>query len=667
MIPSLLPAYGPPQIFSLQRWLPSLILVALLSAIVPVAWAQVDPPAQVARLSLVEGSVSFSPADEAINANSGNAWRAAELNRPLTTGDRLWTGPQARSEMHIGSTALRLNEQTSLDILVLNDTTTQLRLAQGSMIMRVRALFQGQQFEVTTPNLAFVLTQPGDYRLDVNPATHVTRVVAQQGGGMLYGNGVAPLVLGSSQQASFSGTQLTPAAPGATYQDNFDAWAQDRDRREDQSISARYIPRETIGYQQLDSYGNWSQDATYGAVWMPHAVPENWAPYRVGHWGWVAPWGWTWIDDAPWGFAPFHYGRWAQIGPRWAWVPGQLAPRPVYAPALVAFIGGGNGNMSWNLSIGGGGAPQPSVGWFPLAPGEAFRPTYAASTRYASRINNNIVVNNTNITNNTTNNINNVYRYQHLPRAVTMLSRADFASGQPVRVNAQAMSSTDLARTQVVTDHSALPQRHELAQRPGQQQQSIATLPSAALLNSYPASFGANRMRNEQAAPNALVNPGFKGHAAPVGASVAATPNVQPPQMPDQQRLQRSQIEQAQRQQAALQQNEQRQQQDQARHQRDHQERQWQEQQQQQQQQQMQQMQQRAQQVQIKQQEQNQTQDRLAREKGQRLEHEQHEQIKQQAEQRLQAEKPRQPEAAHTREPHQKLPMTREQHDQKPS
>ena len=661
-----------------------LIMVALLSAIVPGAWAQVDPPAQVARLSLVEGSVSFAPADAALNASSGDAWRAAELNRPLTTGDRLWTGPQARAELHVGSTGLRLSEQTSLDILVLNDAATQLRLAQGSLIMRVRVLFQGQRFEVTTPNLAFVLTQSGDYRLDVNPATNITRVVAQQGGGMLYGNGVAPLVLGSSQQASFSGTQLTPAAPGATYQDNFDAWAQDRDRREDQSISARYIPRETIGYQQLDSYGNWSQDATYGAVWMPHAVSENWAPYRVGHWGWVAPWGWTWIDDAPWGFAPFHYGRWAQIGPRWAWVPGQLAPRPIYAPALVAFIGGGNSNMSWNLSLGSGGAPQPSVGWFPLAPGEAFRPTYAASPRYASRINNNIVINNTS----NINNITNVYRYQHLPRAVSMASRADFASGQPVRVNAQAMSSTDLARTQVVTDHGALPQRHEQAQRPVQQQQQpVATLPPAALLNANSEPFAANRMRNEQSAPNPLVNPGFKGHTAPVGASVAAMPSVQPPipllgrasiaaeeqqnlrnkrrpilpiaepQVLDQQRLQRNQIELAQRQQALLQ-NEQRQH-DQARQQRDHQER------QQQQQQQQQQMQQRAQQAQVKQlQEHTQTQERLAREQGQR---QQQEQQKQQAEQRLQTEKTRQPEAARTREPHQKPPIIREQHDQKPS
>jgi hypothetical protein len=303
------------------RYFLVLIAASLLVLLQPAAWAQqgapLDPPGRVARLNLTEGAVSFAPADTSGYADS-NVWAPAALNRPLTSGDRLWTGPRARSELHIGSTAVRMNEQTSLDFLALDDNVAQLRLAQGTLQLRVRALFEGQRLEVDTPNLAFVISQPGDYRLDVNPASNTTRVVVQSGGGVIYGDSGAAVNLGSQQQANYTGTQLTPAAPGAAWQDSFDAWAADRDRREDQSISARYIPRETIGYQQLDSYGDWSQDPTYGAVWLPRAVPANWAPYRVGHWSWISPWGWTWVDDAPWGFAPFHYGRWAQIGPRWA-------------------------------------------------------------------------------------------------------------------------------------------------------------------------------------------------------------------------------------------------------------------------------------------------------------------------------------------------------------
>lgn len=251
----------------------ALIAASLLVLLQPTAWAQqgapLDPPGRVARLNLTEGAVSFAPADASGYADS-NVWASAVLNRPLTSGDRLWTGPRARSELHIGSTAVRMNEQTSLDFLALDDNVAQLRLAQGTVQLRVRALFEGQHLEVDTPNLAFVISQPGNYRLDVNPASNTTRVV-QSGGGVIYGDNGAAVNLGSQQQASYTGTQLIPAAPGAAWQDSFDAWAAARDRREDQSVSARHIPRETIGYQQLDSYGDWSQDPAYGAPSGCHA------------------------------------------------------------------------------------------------------------------------------------------------------------------------------------------------------------------------------------------------------------------------------------------------------------------------------------------------------------------------------------------------------------
>ena len=461
-----------------RRWrmLAALPLLALLAAVQSTSWSQdayqqgvpLDPPGQVARLNLAQGPVSFAPAGAA-GSSDGNAWTTALLNRPLTRGDRLWTGPNARAELHAGSTAVRMSEETSLDFLALDDSVTQLRLAQGTVQLRVRALFEGQRLEIDTPNLAFVISQPGDYRLDVNPVADTTRVVAQSGGGTIYGDGVS-MALGSPQQGNFSGAGLTPAAPGAPLQDSFDAWAAERDRREDQSVSARYIPRETIGYQQLDDYGDWQQDPAYGAVWLPRAVPVDWAPYRAGHWSWISPWGWTWVDDAPWGFAPFHYGRWTQIGPRWAWVPGQLPRRPVYAPALVAFVGGGN----WRSTAGTGGVARPALGWFPLAPGEAFRPAYRSSPSYVSRVNNNITVNNTV-------SANNLYRYQHQPAAVTALSRDDFARSRPVQGRLHTPSAADLGGAQVLADHSAMPQRLErpdLRERP---RLAPAALPPAAL------------------------------------------------------------------------------------------------------------------------------------------------------------------------------------------
>ena len=351
-----------------------------------------DPPSQVARLNLTEGAVSTAVAarqdtPDTVSPPSPPVWQAAELNRPLTSGDLIWSDKGARAELHIGSTALRLSELTSLDLLQLDDRAVALRLNEGSLRFRVRNLYDGQQLDISTPNLAFTVTQPGDYRLDVNRANDTTRVVVQAGGGLIYGerSTTGPLTISAQQQGSFTGTQLASAAPGAALQDSFDAWAMARDRQEDLSTTARYVPREVVGYQQLDTYGDWREDATYGAVWLPRNVSANWAPYREGQWRWVAPWGWTWVDDAPWGFAPFHYGRWAQIGPRWGWVPGRLAPRPVYAPALVGFVGGApSPRNAW--------AHPGNAGWFPLAPGEAYRPGYRASPRYVTQINHNTVV-----------------------------------------------------------------------------------------------------------------------------------------------------------------------------------------------------------------------------------------------------------------------------------
>ncbi|MES2414028.1 MAG: DUF6600 domain-containing protein [Pseudomonadota bacterium] len=472
-----------PLALGARCWLPCVAAVALLAAPAPVLWAQaapqgavvseaVDPPGSIARLSLIEGAVSHASADA---GTDGSAWTSAQLNRPLTSGDRLWTGEQSRTELHVGSTAIRLNGQTSLDFIALDDNTTQLRLAQGTVRLRVRQLFPGQRLEVDTPNLAFVISQPGDYRIDASPTTNTTRVVAQAGSGVIYGESGTPVNLGNQQQGNFTGTNLTPAGPGAAVLDSFDNWAMARDAREDQSVSARYVPRETVGYQQLDNYGDWSQDPSYGAVWLPRAVPANWAPYRAGHWSWIAPWGWTWVDDAPWGFAPSHYGRWARIGPRWAWVPGHLSPRPVYAPALVAFVGGSSGGVNWNISLGSGVQPRPAVGWFPLAPGEAFRPAYRVSPRYVTRVNNNIVVNNTV-------NVTNVYRYQRQPAAVTAVSTSDFVRGRAVRDALQPVSAGDLERAQVV---DARPGRGALPQRPDRREAvrpvAAAALPPAAV------------------------------------------------------------------------------------------------------------------------------------------------------------------------------------------
>ena len=283
----------------------------------------------MARLAYAQGSVSFQPAGT-------DDWVAAVVNRPITTGDKLWTDRNARAELHIGSAAIRLAEETGFSFLNLTDNMVQIRLSAGVISIHLRQLDQNEAVEVDTPNLALNLLRPGDYRLEVNEAGDTTVVSVHGGEGEVTGGGQA-FTIHSNQRATFTGTdQLASDVDRVGGYDDFDRWCRDRDDREERAPSARYVSRDVIGYQDLDDYGDWRTVPDYGPMWVPHRVVAGWAPYRYGHWVWISPWGWTWVDDAPWGFAPFHYGRWAYVRGAWGWCPGRSLSdvRSVRQPGL---------------------------------------------------------------------------------------------------------------------------------------------------------------------------------------------------------------------------------------------------------------------------------------------------------------------------------------------
>ena len=422
------------------------LMILLAAVLTSLTWADDDdPPARVARMNYSQGSVSFQPGGE-------GEWLEAVPNRPLTTNDNLWTDQNSRAELHIGSTAIRLGSETSLTFLELDDNTVQLRLAQGTALLRIRHLDDEDNVEIDTPNLAFRVQRNGEYRVDVHPDGRTTVIDVFQGRGEVIGAGNNYTVV-AGQEASFAGDEnLDYEIDPLPQPDSFDEWAFSRDRHEDDDRSSNYVSREMTGYEDLDDYGRWTYAGNYGPVWVPTAVPAGWAPYRFGHWVWIAPWGWTWVDDEPWGFAPFHYGRWCVVGRGWAWVPGPVAVRPVYAPALVAFVGGGGFNLS--ISVGGGGG----VAWFPLAPGDVYVPSYHVSRTYVNQVNvTNTVVNVTKVTNvynyYTTNNttvVNRVtYVNQTAPNAVTAVSRETFVNARPVRTNVVAVQAREIAQAPV--------------------------------------------------------------------------------------------------------------------------------------------------------------------------------------------------------------------------
>ena len=406
----------------LRNWITALCGAA---ALIACATVLADPPGRVARLAQINGTVSFSPAGE-------EEWVLAQPNRPLITGDRVWSDAGARAELQIGSASARLGSNTSATILNLDDRVVQIEVAQGTLNLRVRRVYADQVFEIDTPNLAFSIRRAGDYRIDVDPNGNATIVRVRSGEGEAWGEGAA-YVVGAGQQYTFQGEGLRDYfVDSLPPPDEFDRWSLDRNRREDAAVSARYVSPDVVGYSDLDEYGTWRNVESYGNVWFPTTVAVGWVPYRTGHWGWIDPWGWNWIDEAPWGFAPFHYGRWAFVSSRWCWVPGPVAVRPIYAPALVAFIGG----SGFSLSISTG--PVTGIGWFPLGPGEVYQPAYAVSRTYFTSVNvSNTVVNTTVVNNfyNNTNVTNVVYRNREAPGAVTAVPTAAFTGAQPVARN----------------------------------------------------------------------------------------------------------------------------------------------------------------------------------------------------------------------------------------
>ncbi|MBS1145528.1 MAG: hypothetical protein H6R14_2934 [Proteobacteria bacterium] len=349
----------------LQRILLVLSLVLALPAM-----AQNDPPARVGRLAYFENQVDFR-----VDRNEQPG--PATLNWPISSGAVLETGQRGRAEVWIGSTAYRLADDSQVEFPVVDDSRVDVRLTAGTLAISILDRDQADDVIVATPEGNIRFLTPGRYRIDVM-GDHSELSV--QAGRATFDNGQREIPVAAGQKIS-RWSDGSDQLEGDRSNDAFDRWVSTRENATLAGPARRHVSPHMTGYQDLDAYGDWQTAPDYGAVWYPRAVADDWAPYRYGRWAWVAPWGWTWIDQAPWGFAPFHYGRWAIIHGRWAWVPGRIVARPVYAPALVAWIG----NPGWNVSFGFGAAP--AVGWFPLAPREVYVPAHRHSHNYVRQIN----------------------------------------------------------------------------------------------------------------------------------------------------------------------------------------------------------------------------------------------------------------------------------------
>lgn len=385
-----LPAMSAPFALS-QRW-SGAILVVLAGLAAPLsaqptlrdvpaapAAAAVDTPAgppralldapPIGRVAAVQGPVVFWDPD-------ARAWTAAELGRPLASGDRISTGPAGGAELQLGSSTLRLHSRSELDLAAFDAAGLSLALRRGSLALRVRTEAAASRLEIVTPEARLVPAGTGHFRVDHGEVssrdprdrTQATvwqgrlDVASEQGFRISRGEQVA-LWRENGQLQHVWGNPAEDAFAERALQDDA------RDERQDRlATTAPPVALEITGAADLARHGRWDQHPDLGWVWLPLAAQAGWAPYRQGRWTWVHPWGWTWIDNAPWAFATYQGGRWLQWGVRWVWAP---YPGKRYAPV--------------HLHVQPPGHPPGHPRWAPrehfLPPGAQQPPVYGPSPR----------------------------------------------------------------------------------------------------------------------------------------------------------------------------------------------------------------------------------------------------------------------------------------------
>ncbi|MBY0333658.1 MAG: hypothetical protein K2X49_23615, partial [Acetobacteraceae bacterium] len=337
-----------------------------------------DPPSVVGRVARTTGAVSLRLPDS-------EDWRPAAPNTAIVAGNAIWVEPGARAAIEAGASRLTLDGGSALQIEALDEGGLRATLAQGGVFLRLAGLDAfGGTVDVATPEASIATALDGRILIEAAAPD------GSRPGRIAVFEGAAEVTLASAGASSGEPLRLGPgeavrllpgAAPvieAAGPTTPLMAWSLAAEPR----VAVPAAARGMTGIGELGLAGRWDRHAEYGDVWYP-PVQQDWVPYSDGSWEWREPWGWTWVDAVPWGFATSHYGRWVRLGPRWGWAPAPVAViglpalRPVWAPALVTFFGG---------PVGYGGHGRP-VGWIPLGPREPWYPWYRASPAYVTRVN----------------------------------------------------------------------------------------------------------------------------------------------------------------------------------------------------------------------------------------------------------------------------------------
>jgi hypothetical protein len=351
------------------------------------------------RISLIEEDVQVMTED------TGD-WVPASINMPLKDGDRIWVPEGGRTEIQIrDGTALRLDQESALEILTIDRDGYQFYLTEGSAYANFRGL-KGSLLQIDTPLSSVRAYDRAIFRIDVTREGETDTSVYR---GSVNAEGESGRTMVDEGETLSIGEGLYAEIASLGPSDDWEKWNRQRDRKLSRRPPSRHLPEELRAYSSdFDDNGRWVYAKGYGYVWTPSLVVSvGWAPYQVGRWVWIGG-DYVWVSYEPWGWVPYHYGRWAfvvSIG--WCWVP----------PARGA-IYWGPGFVGWVYT-------PTYVSWVPLAPGEIYYGYGYYGPHSVNILNVNINVTKV------------VYKNVHVHNAVTVVHHDTFVRGKYLKVTAK--------------------------------------------------------------------------------------------------------------------------------------------------------------------------------------------------------------------------------------
>ena len=344
-----------------KHWLLLSTLMILVLALAPAARAQSDPEdeardlvqakreayianddshdshARIVRISYVDGQVRI---------DHGSGYESASMNVPVTEHNWLQTRSDGWAEVQLEDGGLvRLAPDTVIAFTELSrfasgGTATTIDLDQGEAEFKVGKR-DDSEFHVTVKKKTIVLEHSGSFRVTSTNADPLEVVVWKgeitvrdsDSGGEVSVKKNETFVLDAMDTARYALDQGAES-------DELDQWSKQRDDYLSAYASGRgqFQSPYQYGTGDLNYYGQYFSDPTYGTLWQPTGVNLGWDPFANGYWIYSPGFGYTWVSAYPWGWLPYRYGNWVFINGRgWCWEPGgwnrwHTGPRWVNSP-----------------------------------------------------------------------------------------------------------------------------------------------------------------------------------------------------------------------------------------------------------------------------------------------------------------------------------------------